>query len=777
MRERESRQRVNGVRPEPEESGFFFPEHEDFQGMLRPFSNPPDVEQEEEVGVTKITGEGVAQRKLQNAVSAQSEGPRIESRPSDKVLPAQMKENQTGMPDQLKSGLETLGKTDLSDVRVHYNSDKPAQLKAEAFAQGKDIHLAPGKEHHLPHEGWHVIQQKAGRVQPTMDVNGAAVNDSPDLEQEADDMGAKALQLKADNHGDAPPPPDTNSGFFDRNLTVQRVISIEGNRFTHGSRQVHLLFSDVVVPRLEELGYKTYGIKSQLIAFIRNTDQDYDDNDAFWDAFFAHLQTQTRNVKNGTTPVLKPFDVGKMSRPSWPRDYFSMLGFQSGDNIRHVVRNATLKNVLAIEYNNVRAMNPSAVKPYFTTMAEALGVSIKAGSSIDVVIPAIYKALYLNRANLFAGDGPTNQVIGFAADPLHNMGEDLIAQGNTAVNPFLTAQEATTILIERAKATGNSDADTAAIIEEISSVLDQVAQDLAFNITGGKGDLQNVTVAAEEIGEIISEIGLSLGFDMIDGRVPEDQTGIADRQATLIRAETALQEFISTSGHSASLCLILNEFLHTKIADPSQHQDDSGDPDALPENAESLLGEDEASQKSASFSFGAGLGLPSVDDNLAAAGYTRQSADTHGHICLIDSIHQLLTYHSVNVNRDNLIEAVRQATGTAAYTMLEIIGAEGDQVLQAVLDVAQQDVQEDLDITVNIQMVMPDNTLVPFLGANQAASMNATTTITMDLLYVNRNHYDPLYPAVQPVAIDPNGGGSGSEAGDDGDAQGIADMA
>ncbi|TNC99949.1 MAG: hypothetical protein FD123_4415, partial [Bacteroidetes bacterium] len=33
--------------------------------------------------------------------------------------------NETGMPDNLKSGLESLSGFDLSDVRVHYNSSQP----------------------------------------------------------------------------------------------------------------------------------------------------------------------------------------------------------------------------------------------------------------------------------------------------------------------------------------------------------------------------------------------------------------------------------------------------------------------------------------------------------------------------------------------------------------------------------------------------------------------------------------------------------------------------
>jgi hypothetical protein len=102
--------------------------------------------------------------------------------------------NNTGMPDQLKSGIESLSGLAMDHVQVHYNSAKPAQLNAHAYAQGSDIHVAPGQEQHLPHEAWHIVQQAQGRVQPTMQLNGGvAVNDDVSLEHEADLMGAQAL--------------------------------------------------------------------------------------------------------------------------------------------------------------------------------------------------------------------------------------------------------------------------------------------------------------------------------------------------------------------------------------------------------------------------------------------------------------------------------------------------------------------------------------------------------------------------------------------------------
>ena len=106
-------------------------------------------------------------------------------------------ENKTGLPGNLKSGMEKLSGMDLSDIRVHYNSSRPTKFQAHAFAQGSHIHLAPGQERYLPHEAWHVVQQKTGRVKPTQQMHGVSINDDPSLERDADVMGAKAMQWES----------------------------------------------------------------------------------------------------------------------------------------------------------------------------------------------------------------------------------------------------------------------------------------------------------------------------------------------------------------------------------------------------------------------------------------------------------------------------------------------------------------------------------------------------------------------------------------------------
>lgn len=131
--------------------------------------------------------------------------------------------NETGMPDSLKSGLENLSGKDLSGVRVHHNSSKPDAIQAHAYTQGKEIHLAPGQEKHLPHEGWHVVQQMQGRVQPTIQQKSALINDDSSLEHEADVMGQRAQEMNTDNAGGATKKADSSTS----SNVIQRAMKFE----------------------------------------------------------------------------------------------------------------------------------------------------------------------------------------------------------------------------------------------------------------------------------------------------------------------------------------------------------------------------------------------------------------------------------------------------------------------------------------------------------------------------------------------------------------------
>lgn len=99
----------------------------------------------------------------------------------------------TSLPARLQTGIESLSGISMEGVAVHYNSPQPAQLGALAYAQGSEIHLAPGQEQHLPHEAWHLVQQAQGRVPPMQQMKGGfSINADQGLEHEADVMGAQA---------------------------------------------------------------------------------------------------------------------------------------------------------------------------------------------------------------------------------------------------------------------------------------------------------------------------------------------------------------------------------------------------------------------------------------------------------------------------------------------------------------------------------------------------------------------------------------------------------
>src|SRR5829696_8882146 len=62
----------------------------------------------------------------------------------------QRRENETGLPDHLKAGIEQLSGLAMDNVRVRYNSAKPARIQAYAYTQGSDIHVGPDRRSTFP---------------------------------------------------------------------------------------------------------------------------------------------------------------------------------------------------------------------------------------------------------------------------------------------------------------------------------------------------------------------------------------------------------------------------------------------------------------------------------------------------------------------------------------------------------------------------------------------------------------------------------------------------
>jgi Domain of unknown function (DUF4157)/Effector protein len=102
----------------------------------------------------------------------------------------------------LEAGLQRkLGQAmgaDFSEVRVHADAQADQlnrSIQAKAFTTGQNVFFRQGAYNPgsrggqalIAHELTHVVQQKEGRVKPTVQINGAEVNDDPTLEAEADE--------------------------------------------------------------------------------------------------------------------------------------------------------------------------------------------------------------------------------------------------------------------------------------------------------------------------------------------------------------------------------------------------------------------------------------------------------------------------------------------------------------------------------------------------------------------------------------------------------------
>ncbi len=156
-----------------------------------------------------------AQEEEEEAVQAKAEDEElIQGKAAEEEL--QMKEGpakgssgtQSGIPDDVRTKMESSFNTDFSSVKVHANSSKAPGIGALAYTQGHDIHFAPGQynpgtsagQQLLGHELTHVVQQQQGRVKPDAEQKkGMNINSDTSLEKEADVMGEKAAQGKMAN--------------------------------------------------------------------------------------------------------------------------------------------------------------------------------------------------------------------------------------------------------------------------------------------------------------------------------------------------------------------------------------------------------------------------------------------------------------------------------------------------------------------------------------------------------------------------------------------------
>lgn len=334
-------------------------------------------------------------------------------------------------------------------------------------------------------------------------------------------------------------------------ITLAREIVIGKERITPYSRGLAGLYQTAVLPWLEQRSLKARGVKTRLMQFVKNGQgAKYKDPEDFLGKFMPWLEGQKRKVRGGgEVGVLQEFTTMGMSRPAFPEDLKLSKRVQQGDNLRHVVRNATLKRALDIE---LRRVDKADAKKHFSAIATKLGIDLETSEPLEQIVKAIYKKVYLNPDNLFAGDGTTNQVIGLAADDVRKAGEEMLSSEEELVR----AHDVIAIVREKVdtatnKVQGGSETHKGDIVAGLMETVRQAIESLA---DGGY-------VLVEDAANMVVDIGLGFGFDLIDGRVPEDRHDLAERQGALLEVEMALDAFITSGGQKGKLDEILKKFL------------------------------------------------------------------------------------------------------------------------------------------------------------------------------------------------------------------------
>lgn len=128
----------------------------------------------------------------------------------------EMPEKQAGIPSDLKSEAQRKSGCDLSNVKVYYNSMRPAHYQAAGIAQKDTIYLAPFHENKLRHEVAHIVQQKQNII-PDSNSSGSVVSNQR-LEQEAE-------QFTFHNTSST-----VQQGVTQQNV-VQRFVVIDGKKY------------------------------------------------------------------------------------------------------------------------------------------------------------------------------------------------------------------------------------------------------------------------------------------------------------------------------------------------------------------------------------------------------------------------------------------------------------------------------------------------------------------------------------------------------------------
>jgi hypothetical protein len=333
---------------------------------------------------------------------------------------------------------------------------------------------------------------------------------------------------------------DEPSGVDDRNTIrfspAERLlggadIHIGEDHWRSRASAVRDIFSRIVAPHLNDNGLRSYGMKTALDRYLKFLGESSAEADRGGTVVFSTQETFLTGFLN-FLEIFYPhrlafINIPNLNRPAWPDGLREELGHVEGNNIRHVIRNATLLRALDAAFNNFEL---EGRETFFNNLAEAIGIA--RGDTLDTTIKNIYHALYLNPGNLFSGPAFENQLIGLSAD-------DVAAATNTIIDTAINTGE----LMEGGWIETRHVYDH--IVDNIlkrnfNFIQVEDTEDFYVELGNGLrsylhsfGDHINI----DRLGNILIELGQNFGFDL-----PYAESPI--RVPILIQAEIALQDFI-----------------------------------------------------------------------------------------------------------------------------------------------------------------------------------------------------------------------------------------
>lgn len=320
--------------------------------------------------------------------------------------------------------------------------------------------------------------------------------------------------------------------------------------------------------RLLDRGIAYHGLKSRYyIPRLKSTTLTSisDFEDIFVQEIDDILQIELKRKKANKKYKMsvRPF---KMNRPAWPKDYRGTLGAKPGDDIRHVVRNATLKNAIEGERFALSLAGKSneEMTAYFRDMAKYLGVAENAAADHYLeYMKAVYNRAYLNLGNLFPGPGGVNQAIGFTADPLATLAEQLQNQLVPVDIATVIGQikkefdsKINQIKNKSVKMPTHYIDEFQRYTQTIYSFLQNLQAYWIDNYALDDPQYQTPHAYSFSLARDVYDISDNLGMDLIDAVGTQDQK---ERHKVLIETETALRGFYTRGDHS--LTKILYKFL------------------------------------------------------------------------------------------------------------------------------------------------------------------------------------------------------------------------